>query len=610
MNKIILFFFIIAGVVLAQPFTIDNLHLSDISSIIKFEGITDSSAQTLTLLDEKGSIIKAYSLDEIKNNNNKIVFAETGDFILRYEKYSVSIRVIPGVLSLLPPLAAILLALIFRQVVIALVSGIYLGSLFIYDYNPLLAFLHVGDEFVLKSTADESHILIILFTLLIGGVVGVITKNGGTHGLALKITRYANTPRSGMLSSWLLGMAIFFDDYANSLIMGNMMRPITDKLKISRAKLAYIVDSTSAPIASLMIISTWIGYELGLIDSGLKSIGYEVSAYSVFIDSIPYRFYPIAALFMVFVIAYSKRDFGPMLKSERYAREHGIQEEDEISEEKSDYKNAKWYNGAVPILIILFGTIGGLIYTGISSLNQSGITGYGLQEIISNSDSYRALLWASFFAGIAAVLMSVFQKILTLHDALEAWQKGLQSMLYACVILVFAWGISMITTELKTADYIISLVSDSFDPRFLPAIVFIICGVISFSTGTSWGTMAIVMPLVIPLAYAIAQNNGISDPYLIITGSVSSVLAGSVFGDHCSPIADTTILSSMASRCNHIEHVRTQLPYSVVAGVVAVLLGELPSAFGLNPYLSILLICVTLVMIVRFYGKKNEPAEY
>lgn len=603
MKKLFFLLLLITSVSFAQPISLGNLHLTGIESEITVS-YNFSDDQFVLLVDENGETIKQFSVGKIRSDKNKIRFSESGNFLLQIEDYKTEIRVLPGWLSLIPPLAAILLALLFRQVVIALVSGIYLGAFFIYDYNPLLAFLRLGDHFVLQAVADESHVMIILFTLLIGGVVGVISKNGGTRGLALQITKLAKTSRSGMISSWLLGLAIFFDDYANSLIMGNMMRPITDKLKISRAKLAYIVDSTSAPIASLMIISTWIGYEIGLIDSGLKSIGYDVSAYTVFIDSIPYRFYPIAALFLVFFISYTERDFGPMLQSERNARLHGVEDDSEENESgKKDYKSARWYNGAIPILIILFGTIGGLIYTGISSLESGGVEQYGLQEIISNADSYKALLWSSFFAGITAVLMSVFQRILTLNEALEAWQHGLQSMFYACVILVFAWGISQITTEMKTADYIITLVSDSFHPGFLPAVVFLICGVISFSTGTSWGTMAIVMPLVIPLAYAVAQNSGV-DPYLVITGSVSSVLAGSVFGDHCSPIADTTILSSMASKCNHIEHVRTQLPYSIAAGVVAVLLGEIPSAFGLSPYFSIILILAALYLVVRFYGKK------
>ncbi|MCB9249255.1 MAG: hypothetical protein H6613_12295 [Ignavibacteriales bacterium] len=211
---------------------------------------------------------------------------------------------------------AILLALLFRQVLVALFAGIYVGLLFIHDFNFITALLRLVDTNLFSALIDPDHAYIILFTLLIGGVVGVISKNGGTIGLANQITKFAKTPRSGMLSSWLMGLVIFFDDYANSLIIGNMMRPITDKLKISREKLAYIVDSTAAPIASLVIISTWIGYELGLIGDGLKLIGSDQNPYEVFLQTLPYRFYPIAAVFFFFITSYLKRDFGPMYKAE------------------------------------------------------------------------------------------------------------------------------------------------------------------------------------------------------------------------------------------------------------------------------------------------------
>jgi Na+/H+ antiporter NhaC len=269
-------------------------------------------------------------------------------------------------------------------------------------------------------------------------------------------------------------------------------------------------------------------------------------------------------------------------------------------------KDGKWINSVVPILVILIGTIAGLFYTGMLSLEASGVTDYSLQNIISHSDSFKSLLWASLGAGIIAVVMTVWQKILSLHDSMEAWQRGIQSMLFAVIILVFAWGISQVTVELKTADYIISVLSDSINPRLLPVLVFIICGGISFATGTSWGTMAIVMPIVIPLASEVSRISGLSvaDTTIIIHGVISSVLAGSVWGDHCSPIADTTILSSMASQCNHIDHVRTQLPYALLVGFVSMILGDWLTAYGLNPFISILMIFAALYAILMLVGKR------
>ncbi len=614
MKKLILLFLIPFIQLSSQKIEAPSHSLTGIKTSLSISEIPDSVSLKFTL--EGKGIEKVYSFPVSEGKIDTFFTAATSG------KYTISIsngikrniRIMPGWLSIVPPLLAIFLALLLRQVLVSLAAGVYIGAIFIYDYNPFIALLRFADTIMIDSIADKEHVMIIAFTLMIGGVVGVISKNGGTAGLANLITKFAKTQRSGLISSWFLGLFIFFDDYANTLIIGNTMRPITDKLKISREKLAYIVDSTAAPIASLVIISTWIGYELGLIAEGLAAINYSESAYSVFINTLPFRFYPIAAIFFVFITSYLRRDMGPMYNAEKRATEEGklINPNSEVQEfSDKDYLadegiKIRWYNGAVPILIILLGTIGGLFYTGINNLNQSGIVDYSIQDIVSNSDSFAALLWSSFIASIAAVFMSIVQKILKLNDALHAWQNGVKTMMVAVIILVFAWAISDITTELKTADYLISILSDTIDPRFLPVLVFLISAFISFSTGTSWGTMAIVMPIVIPLSYKMAMMGNLDPEHisLIIYGVVSSVLAGSVFGDHCSPIADTTILSSMASGCNHIDHVNTQLPYAVLVGIVTMIFGDLITAFGFSPYLSILIIFGVLFLMVRFLGKK------
>ena len=601
----------------AQSIELPHTALSGISFNVEVQNIPDSvKTIELNFLGANNSYI--YKLDVIDGKVNKeIIIDNSGKYEIKNNlapDKSEYIRVIPGWLSIIPPLLAILLALLIRQVIVSLLAGIYVGAIFLYDFNPFTALLRLSDTIILNVLVDADHMYVIVFTLLIGGVVGIISKNGGTTGLANQITKLAKTAKSGMIASWLMGVVIFFDDYANSLIIGNMMRPITDKLKISREKLSYIVDSTAAPVASIVIISTWIGYELGLINEGLKAIGSAENAYDVFIKTIPYRFYPIAAIFFVFLTSYLQRDFGPMFKAEKRARTTGKLVGDGVevknfmaSDDRfTNSKDGKWINSVVPILVILIGTIAGLFYTGMLSLEASGVTDYSLQKIISHSDSFKSLLWASLGAGIIAVVMTVWQKILSLHDSMEAWQRGIQSMLFAVIILVFAWGISQVTVELKTADYIISVLSDSINPRLLPVLVFIICGGISFATGTSWGTMAIVMPIVIPLASEVSRISGLSvaDTTIIIHGVISSVLAGSVWGDHCSPIADTTILSSMASQCNHIDHVRTQLPYALLVGFVSMILGDWLTAYGLNPFISILMIFAALYAILMLVGKK------
>ncbi|MCF6270528.1 MAG: Na+/H+ antiporter NhaC family protein [Melioribacteraceae bacterium] len=614
MNKLKVIFqilFLFLTTTYSQNIEIPKLALTGVSIDVSIDSIPDS-VKTVQLFLLGGTQSYAYKWDVVDGKiSRKIIIDVSQNYETKnslFPNKSHYIRVIPGWLSIVPPLIAIFLALMLRQVIVSLSIGIFSGALIYYNFDPVTALLRFADTLILNVLIDKDHMFIILFTLLIGGVVGVISANGGTTGLAKQITKLAKTAKSGMISSWLLGILIFFDDYANSLIIGNMMRPITDKLKISREKLAYIVDSTAAPIASIVIISTWVGYEVGLISDGLNSIGSSQNAYDVFISSIPYSFYPIAALFFVFITSFMERDFGPMLASEKRARNSKTPiASDNFEQGKTiEEVNAKWYNGAIPILVILFGTVISLFYTGISSLNAEGISEYSLQNIINHADSFASLLWASFIASIVAIGITVSQRILTLQKAVAAWEKGIQSMLAAVIILIFAWGISAVTNDLKTADYIISLLSDTIDPRLLPAIVFLICAAIGFSTGTSWGTMAIVMPIVIPLTYSVAVSFGLDDNnvQIVMYGVVSSVLAGSVFGDHCSPIADTTILSSLASKCNHIDHVKTQLPYAIVVGSFCLLLGSIPAAYGVNPFISIAMIFGALTLFLKFYGKK------
>lgn len=530
---------------------------------------------------------------------------------------SATVRVIPGILSILPPLLAIVLALIIRQVVISLFAGIWLGAIFLYDYNIVGGIYRVVDHFILKALGDTSHVQIIIFSMLFGGMVGVISKNGGTVGIANLITRFAKTPRGGQLASWFMAFVIFFDDYANCLVRGNLMRPITDRLRVSREKLSFIVDAGAATVASIFIISTWIGYEVGLIDQGLRMIQSTEDAYAVFLRTIPYRFYPIFTLILVFLIGWTDRDFGPMLEAERRARttgkvlRDGAQPATDLTESTSSYtsdKPARWYNGILPILTVLIVGLYGLYTTGTAALAEQGVHSYGVGDIISKSDSYSSLLWASLSGCLMAILLSVGQRLLKATEAIDAWFNGVKSMLLAMLILILAWSIGSVTQELHTADYLVQVLRGTIEPHWLPVLVFLIAALISFATGTSWGTMAIMMPLVIPLGHTLsvdAQLGG-TDYEIILHGVISSVLAGAVFGDHCSPISDTTILSSMASACDHIDHVRTQLPYALLAAVVGMLVGDIPTAFGLSPWISIVIGTGVLVAVLYTVGKKVE----
>ncbi|MFQ5797444.1 MAG: Na+/H+ antiporter NhaC family protein [Bacteroidota bacterium] len=565
-----------------------------------------------------GVLADAISLTEGVFATKSAIVSEKADSIVVQHGSVIgraSVRAIPGIVSILPPLLAIVLALVIRQVVIALVAGIWLGAVFIFGDNVIAATFRVADHFVVNALSSPNHVSIIVFSMLFGGMVGIITRNGGTLGIANLVTRFAKTPRGVQISTGLLDILMFFDDYANCLVVGNLMRPITDRLKISREKLAYIVDSGAATVSSVFLISTWIGFELGLIDQGLKAIGSSADAYSVFLNTIPYRFYPILALAFVFIVALTGRDFGPMLAAERRSRYEGKLIRDGaqpaadatlLSEVVGADVKARWYNGIIPIFTILVVAGLRLYVTGTESLRGSGSTEYTISMIISNSDSYSALLWASLSACLVAVFMSVGERVLTLVQSMDAWFSGIRSMLFAMLILVLAWSIGAVTDESHTADYLGQILRGAIAPQWLPVLTFVIAALTSFATGTSWGTMAIMMPLVIPLGHNLSIDAGLqaAEYEIILHGVISSVLAGAVFGDHCSPISDTTILSSMSSACDHIDHVRTQLPYAVLVAIIGMLVGDIATAFGLSPWISIVAGILLLTGVMLTVGRK------
>lgn len=619
MKKLLLavLFLLIIPKLSAQSINTPTVVLSGIDFNLKVEGINDSIKQ-LKVTFENENIKHDYLFNVSEGKiDSSFSINTTGNYLIISEGFEEkTIRVLPPILSIIPPIIAILFAFFIRHVLLALLAGIYVGTIFIFDYNPLTGLLRLLDTFIINALVDPSHMMIIIFTMFFGGVVGLISNNGGTKGMANLLTNYAKNRKTGMTATWFMGICIFFDDYANTLIVGNLMRPISDKLKISREKLAFIVDSTSAPVASIFIISTWIGFEIGLIQDGLNIIGSTENAYGVFLETIPYRFYPIAMLIFVLAVALMQKDFGPMLKAERKALlgendiHNSANEKDliESSAFNSDVINPRWYNGAIPVFVLIIGTLIGLVTTGLNSINEQGLNDYSIRNIISNSDSYMALIWSSFAGCLTAIIMTVWQKIKNLADTIDIWYKGLRSMLFPLILLTLAWTISAVTSELKTADFIIHNFSDKLNPHFLPVLVFLTCAVTSFATGSSWGVMAIMMPIVVPLADQVGLINNLSPDQnvLILHGVISSVLAGSVFGDHCSPIADTTILSSMASSCDHMSHVKTQMPYAILTAVVCMLLGDIPTAYGFSPYFSIILISGVLISILYFFGKRAE----
>jgi Na+/H+ antiporter NhaC len=543
----------------------------------------------------------------------RIVLASDSTLVLSWDggASNVDLHMLPGWTSLLPPLVAILLAILFHQVVLALVVGIWLGAVLAFGADPFTGFLRTFDTYIVGALADGDHVTVLVFSFLLGGMLGIIHRSGGTRGIVTVVAGWARTPRSGQLATWIMGLVIFIDDYANSLLVGNTMRPLTDRLKISREKLAYIVDSTAAPVASIAIISTWIGVEVGLIRDAFDGLGIERDAFGAFVASLPYRFYPIFALVFGFMIAVSGRDFGPMLKAERRARTTGkvlrdgampLADFESTSLEPREDRPARWFNAALPIVVVVGAVLTFIYFLGRQASIDAGDP-LDLKTIVGNADSYAALLWASALGVVVALVLAVGQRILSIHEAVEAWAQGMKSILPAMTILTLAWAIGMITSDMHTADYMVERLGGTLSPQWIPALVFLLSGITSFATGSSWGTMGILMPLVIPLAHNLAPGNEV-----ILLGSISSVLAGAVWGDHCSPISDTTVLSSMASSSDHVDHVTTQLPYAMLVGGVGILVGDLATALGVPFWISWVVGIAILAVFLRTVGKKSEAA--
>ena len=523
------------------------------------------------------------------------------------------VQVIPAWFSILPPLTAILVALLIRSVLPALVLGLWLGA---WALNGLTVsgffagFLDGFDIYLTNAVADRDHVSIMLFTFMIAGMVGIISRNGGMRGIVELIIRGANTPKRGQVSVWTLGLLIFFDDYSNTLVVGNTSRSVTDRLKISREKLAYIVDSTAAPVATVALVTTWIGYQVGLIGDAMTRIpDLDLSPYGVFLNSILYSFYPFLAIFFVILVITTGRDFGPMLKAERRARETGQVVPDSSSTLGADDEAAlamkvglppRAMNAIVPVVAMTLAIMGGLYVTG---------EGETVSDIVGSANSYQALMWASIISVLVAVVMTLSQRLLSLDEVVDAWVSGARFTFLAMIILVLSWAMAEISSELHTADFLIASLGDRLPMGVLPTMVFVLAAFTAFSTGSSWGAMGILLPLVLPLSWAVLGARDSADPehLYILYASVSCVLAGAVWGDHCSPISDTTVMSSLSAGCDHIEHVRTQMPYALLVGVASIVLGTLPVSFGMPWWLGFLLGAGLLVLTLKWLGQVVDP---
>ncbi len=535
--------------------------------------------------------------------------------------------------SLLPPFVAILLALTLRKTIPALVLGVWAGAVLMAtgDLPGRLALgsIHLVTDYIVRvSFFDYESLLnpstwtpanfqleIILFVLGLIGTVGIASRAGGIQGVMNLLLERVAGVRSALLTTFAMGLAIFFDDYSNTLIVGNTMRPLTDRLRVSREKLAYVVDSTAAPVAGISALSTWVAYEVSMFAGPVAALGMSDNPYSIFLRTLPFRFYCLLTLAMVALVCSTGRDFGPMLRAERRARATGAVVREgssptlSASMEKASPRAgvpARWYNAVAPIGLVLVATVFLIGATGHAGLPPGTavdlLSGAYLRAVLGNADSAYALFVASWLGFGLAVLLAVGQRILSPIEALRAGVASFGAVSSAIAILLLAWGIGKVCADLGTAHYLIALLSGRISPVVFPAGLFLISCLVSFSTGSSWSTMSIVLPNTVFLAHAIGGDSAIGAEAMTIM-SIGAVLEGSIFGDHCSPISDTTILSSTATGSDHVDHVRTQFPYAATTMVLALALGYVPVAAGLPVGLALAFALGAVALVVWVIGR-------
>lgn len=545
-----------------------------------------------------------------------------------------------GWLSFAPPVVAVVLAIATRRILVSLLLGVFAGALLTTGGDPVRAVVDLCETHLWATFTQPSKLRLFAFTMTMGATIGLLHRAGGMLGFVQLMTPLAGTRRNGQLTGWVMGMAVFFDDYANTLLLGGALRPVFDRLKMSREKLAYLVDSTAAPVAGLAIVSTWIAVEIGYVQEGLDNLTpvTDASAFSLFVACIPYRFYVIQALLFVPLVAISGRDFGPMLTAERKAQQGGLDEplaaeDPEVPEEQIEPTH--WSNAVIPLAAMLAVIVWLLWTTGVASLGpaydpQAPLL-TKLRDVFGAASSSLALQYGALVGLGVALAIVASKKLLTGPQISRALVRGVLTVLPAVAILWFASSMSRMTGNkamdgapstvayehqdhrLYTGEYLSALLLGDAGQKpsetlvtVLPSGVFLLSAVVAFCTGTSFGTMGLIVPMVVPLAWAVVGDTPNPTASPLFLASLGSVLAGAIFGDHCSPISDTTILSSQASGCDHMAHVRTQMPYALAVATVCVLLGTLPIGLGVSVWILLPLQTAALAGVLYTLGKRVD----
>lgn len=495
--------------------------------------------------------------------------------------------------SLVPPVVAIVLALITKEVYSSLFIGIVIGGLFYSGFSFEGTFNHVLNDGIISVLSDSYNVGILVFLVILGVMVSLMNRTGGSAAFGRWAQDHIKTRTGAQFATVLLGVLIFIDDYFNCLTVGSVMRPITDKHNISRAKLSYLIDATAAPICIIAPISSWAAAVTGFVPGE--------DGFSLFMRAIPYNFYAILTITMMVVITAGKIDYGSMRKHE----DNAILNNDIFTTEDRPYAEAvenltegkgKVIDLVFPIITLIILCAAGMLYSG-GFIRENGFI-----AAFSNSDASVGLSLGSLFALVITLIFYIARRVMSLSECMECIPDGFKAMVPAILILTFAWTLKAMTDSLGAADYVAGIMSSGAESfmNFLPAIIFVIGCFLAFATGTSWGTFGVLIPIVV------AVFAGSDETMMII--SISACMAGAVCGDHCSPISDTTIMASAGAQCNHINHVNTQLPYAVTVAAVSfvsyILAGFMKSVIVLP--IAIVLMIVVLMVIRKMTGKEAE----
>ena len=524
-----------------------------------------------------------------------------------------------GAMSLLPIILAVALAFATGDVILSLFTG-YIGGM------AMLAVVEGTSASALPgavlsracrgivataSTWDNASVLILC--VAVGGMVEVLRCTGGFAVLAGRLVRRINSPRKANIISQLFCTLFFFDDYANALISGPVLQTMTDKAGLSRARLSYIVDSTAAPVAGIAVVSSWVAVEVSVIDEGLALAGLGMSGFELFLHSIPYCFYCLFALAFMLLSSVMGREYGPMLAAERAARRARRESSAEPDAEnapadKSDGRRV--FVCVFSVALLLVTAMLSFYTSGRAEAVELGLIAPGapftlatVSTAVAQADTIFLVLRAALLCGLAAIALTKLLRLSSVGEGIKAWLHGAEALMPTIVILLLAWSLADVVKNLGTVYYVVEIISAGVPAFLVPSLIFVCCCLISFASG-SYGCMFMVMPMAIPIASAVVGAENLSGDSSFLLLCVASVLSGSIFGDHCSPMTDCTVLAALGSGCNIMEHVRTQLPYAMTVAAVTIVFGTLLTALGVGVWLSLALGCAAMAALLLVIGKK------